>query len=403
MLLRYSFRIYPTPVQQQSLARAFGCARVVFNDALGKRQAAYEAGDPYISDADLSAWLTSAKGTPERAWLNEVSAVVLQQALAELNAAYRHFFDSVNGKRKGPKIGPPGFRSRKDSQQSIRFTKNGKFRILDNGRLRLPKIGDVPVHWSRDLPTPPSSVTVLRDAAGRFFASFVVNVAPDPLPETGRACGIDLGLAHFAVLDDGTKVAAPRFLRSAEKKLKHAQRSLSRKQRGSKNKEKARIRVARLHAKVADARRDFHHKLSTKLIRENQAVTVEDLAVKGLARTRLAKSVHDVGWSTFTSMLEYKARLHGRDFYRVGRFEPTSQICSSCGVKDGPKPLHIRVWKCAACGTIHDRDVNAARNIAALGRREALNPCGGNVRPGPALAVPTKREAAEVPYESCTD
>jgi IS605 OrfB family transposase len=163
------------------------------------------------------------------------------------------------------------------------------------------------------------------------------------------------------------------------------------------------IRVARLQAKVADARRDFHHKLSTKLIRENQAVTVEDLAVKGLARTRLAKSVHDVGWSTFTSMLEYKARLHGRDFYRVGRFEPTSQICSSCGVKDGPKPLHIRVWKCAACGTIHDRDVNAARNIAALGRREALNACEGNVRPGPALAVPTKREAAEVPYESCTD
>ena len=186
MLLRYSFRIYPTPAHQQSLARAFGCARVVFNDALGKRQAAYEAGDPYVSDADLSAWLTSAKGTPERAWLNEVSAVVLQQALAELNAAYRHFFDSINGKRKGPKIGPPGFRSRKDSQQSIRFTKNSKFRILDNGRLRLPKVGDVPVHWSRDLPTPPSSVTVLRDAAGRFFASFVVNVAPDPLPETGR-------------------------------------------------------------------------------------------------------------------------------------------------------------------------------------------------------------------------
>lgn len=386
VLLRYSFRIYPTPAQRQSLARAFGCARVVFNDALATRQAAHEAGDPYVSDADLSARLTTAKATPERAWLGDVSAVVLQQALADLNAAYRDFFDSISGKRKGPKIGLPHFRSRKDSRQSIRFTRNSKFRILDNGRLRLPKVGDVSIRWSRDLPAPPSSVTVLRDAAGRFFASFVVEVAPDSLPETGRACGIDLGLGHFAVLDDGTKIATPRFLRRAEKKLKRAQRNLSRKQKGSKNREKARVRTARVHTKVADARRDFHHKLSTKIIRDNQAVTVEDLAVRGLARTRLAKSVHDVGWSAFITMLEYKARLHGREFFQIGRFEPTSQICSSCGVKDGPKPLHIRAWKCAACGTTHDRDVNAARNIAALGRREALNARGGNVRPGFALA-----------------
>ncbi len=290
------------------------------------------------------------------------------------------------GSGRGPKIGPPRFRSRKDSRQAIRFTANSRFRVLENGRLRLPKIGDVPARWSRPLPSAPSSVTVIRDAAGRFFASFVVETDPEPLPEIDRECGTDLGLGHFAVLDDGTKVAAPRFLRRAEKKLRKAQKGISRKQKGSGNREKARVKVARAHAHVADARRDFHHKLSTRIIRENQAVIVEDLAVNGLARTRLAKSVHDAGWSAFTSMLEYKARLHGREFRRIGRFEPTSQVCSSCGANDGPKPLHVREWQCPACWTVHDRDVNAARNILALGRRERLNARGGQVRPAAGLA-----------------
>jgi IS605 OrfB family transposase len=253
----------------------------------------------------------------------------------------------VSGKRKGPKAGLPRFRSRKDSRQSVRFTANARFKVLDSGKLRLPKVGDVAVRWSRPLPSAPSSVTVIRDAAGRLFASFVVEVSPEPLPETGRECGIDLGLGHFAVLDDGTKVSAPRFLRRAKKKLRRAHKDLSRKQKGSGNREKARVKVARAHVKVADARRDFHHKLSTQVIRENQAVTVEDLAVKGLARTKLAKSVHDAGWSAFVNMLEYKARLYGREFRKAGRFEPTSQVCSACGIKDGPKPLHVREWTCS--------------------------------------------------------
>src|SRR5439155_5013750 len=378
------------PGHRAALARAFGCARVVFNDALAIRQEARAAGLAYISDAELSARLTAAKKTPERAWLSEVSAVVLQQALADLNAAYRNFLASIKGERKGPKIAAPRFRSRKDRRQAIRFTANARFSITQGGKLQLPKIGDVPVRWSRPLPSAPSSVTVIEDSAGRYFASFVVETRPGALPETEPVIGIDLGLTHFAVLSDGRKIASPRFLRRAEKKLKHAQRALSRKQKGSRNRDKARIKVARAHARAADARRNFHHQLSTALIRDNQAVAVEDLAVNGLARTRMARSVHDAGWSAFTAMLEYKARLYGREFHRIGRFEPTSQVCSACGPKDGPKPLYVRAWTCAGCGATHDRDVNAARNIEKAAGL-AASACGAQVRPGP---VPAQRREA---------
>ena len=398
MQLRYSYRLYPSADQQIALARAFGCARVVFNNALAARQAAYEAGEPYITDKEMSRRLTESKRDPARRWLAEVSAIVLQQALADLNVAYRNFFASVSGIRKGPRVAPPRFRSRKDPRQAVRFTKNSRFAVLVNGRLRLPKIGDVPVRWTRALPVDPSSVTVIRDAAGRYFASFVVQASARPLPGTGRDSGIDLGLSHFAVLDDGTKIAAPRFLRRAEKKLRKMQKALSRKQKGSANWETARFKVAKAHAHVADARRDFCHKLSTAIIGENQAVYVEDLCVRGLARTRLAKSVHDAGWAAFVNMLDYKAVLHGRDFHKIGRFEPTSQVCSGCGVKDGPKPLHVREWTCSGCGAVHDRDINAAKNIAALGRREALNACRGQVRPlataAPASETGSHRGAA---------
>ena len=344
-----------------------------------------------LTDAQVSARLTAAKATPERAWLGEVSAVVLQQALADLNTAYRNFFASITGKRKGPRAGPPRFRSRKDRRQAVRFTANARFKVLAGGKLRLPKIGDIQVRWSRDLPSEPSSVTVIIDAAGRYFASFVVDAQPDALPAAEAVTGIDLGLTHFAVLSDGRKIASPRFLRRAEHKLRRAQKALSRKQDGSQNRDKARVKVARAHARVADARREFCHQLSTALIRDNQAVAVEDLAVSGLARTRLAKSVHDAGWSAFVAMLEYKARLHGREFHRIGRFEPTSQVCSACGVKDGPKPLHVRAWQCPACRTWLDRDINAAVNVARAAGL-AVTACGAQVRPGP--RVPAQRSEA---------
>ncbi|MCK9921376.1 transposase, partial [Frankia sp. AgPm24] len=364
MQLRYSFRLYPTAGQRESLARAFGCARVVYNDGLRAREDARAAGLAFPRTGDLSKLLiTEAKKTPERAWLAEVSAVILQQSLRDLDAAYRNFFDGLAGKR--PRMGPPRFKSKRDTRQTVRFTANARWSITPGGKLCLPKIGDVPVRWSRRLPSVPSSVTVIRDSAGRYFASFVVEAGPVDTPaETTGEIGIDLGLGHFAVLSDGRKVDAPRFLRRAETRLRRAQRTLSRKEKGSRNRAKARVKVAREHARVADARREFHHQLSTKLIRENQAVAVEDLAVKGLARTRLAKSVHDAGWSAFVAMLEYKAERHGRTFVRIGRFEPTSQVCSACGVKDGPKPLAVREWTCQACGSTHDRDVNAAINVA---------------------------------------
>lgn len=387
MLLRCKYRLYPGPRERQALARAFGCARVVFNDALEARREAYATGQPYPTDGELSARLTTVKATPERAWLRGVSAVVLQQALVDLNSAYRNFLASAAGTRNGPRIGPPQFRSRKDRRQAIRFTRNARFAITPGGKLRLPKIGDITVRWSRDLPSVPSSVTVVKDAAGRYFASFVVQAAGDSLPISTIETGIDLGLAHFAVLSDGRKVANPRFLRRAERRLRTAQRNLSRKVLGSNNRNKARVRVARVHVRVADTRRDWLHKESTSIIRESQAVYVEDLCVARLGRTRLAKSVHDAGWSTFTAMLEYKAARYGRTFARTGRFELTSQVYSACGTKDGPKPLSVRTWTCAACGVVHDRDLNAARNILALGRRERLNACGGGVRPGLAPAA----------------
>jgi len=356
---------------------------------------------PYLTDAELMRQVvTEAKRTEQRAWLGEVSAVVLQQAVVDLNTAYRNFFASVAGTRKGPRIGPPRLRSRKDNRQAIRFTKNARFRVTDGGTLSLPKIGELRVRWSRALPAEPSSVTVINDAAGRYFASFVVDTEPDILAITDADTGIDLGLSCFAAFPDGRTIIAPKFLRRAERTLTRLQRALCRKQKGSRNRTKARIRLARAHTRVADSRRDWHHKESTRIIRDNQAAYVEDLAVSGLARGRLAKSVHDAGWSAFVAMVEYKATKHGRVFARIGRFEPTTRTCSGCGWY-GPKlELSARTFHCADCGLVADRDVNAARNILAAGRKlaaqtrpeaERLNACGGTVRPGaapPRLARP---------------
>ncbi|WP_067664507.1 RNA-guided endonuclease InsQ/TnpB family protein [Nocardia miyunensis] len=393
MQLRYNFRLYPTPGQQEQLAKTFGCARVVFNDALRARREAFERGER-VSDGELSRQLTEAKKTPERAWLGDVSSVALQQALADLNTAYRNFFQSVTGRRRGAEVRPPRFRSRKDSRQTIRFTKNSRFAVTSGGKLRLPKIGELTVRWSRELPSEPSSVTVIKDAAGRYFASFVLETTDAPLPPSDSEVGIDLGLSTFAVLSDGRTIVSPRFLRQAERRLRKLQKALSRKKKGSANRLKARIRVAKAHARVADTRRDWINKHSTKIIRENQVVFVEDLCIRGLARTRLAKSVHDAGWGMFTRKLEEKASRYGRAFGRIDRFFPSTRLCSACGTQSGRKPLYVREWTCT-CGVTHDRDANAAKNILAAGLADKSNACGGDVSPGFARQSPVKQEPAE--------
>jgi putative transposase len=388
MLVRYRYRIDPTPGQRQALARAFGCARVVYNDALIERQRAYQAGDN-LSDTEVQRRvITLAKSTPQRAWLAEVSSVVLVQACQDARRSYRNWFDSLSGKRKGRKVGHPRLRTR-HSRQSLRFTRNGF--ALHAHRLYLAKVGQVRVRWSRELPSVPSSVTIIRDPDGRYYASFVVQRDPTPLLPVQRAVGVDLGLIFLATIaaSDGTieTVANPRHLRAAARRLVHAQRALSRKQQGSANRAKARHRLAVAHRRVRGQRADHHHKLALRLIRENQAVAVEDLAVAGLARTRLAKSVHDAGWGMLVRLLCEKAVRYGRTVVKIDRFQPSSQACSACGHRDGPKPLSVRAWSCAVCSTVHERDSNAARNIlVAAGLAETQNACGAGVRP-PAMAA----------------
>jgi putative transposase len=392
MLVRYRYRIDPTRGQRQALARAFGCARVVYNDALRERERAHAAGEK-VSDTQVQRRvITLAKSTPERAWLAEVASVALVQACQDARRAYRNWFASLSGTRKGRRVRHPRFRT-KHGRQSIRLTRNGF--VLHRSRLYVAKVGQMRVRWSRPLPSAPSSVTIIRDPDGRYYASFVVERAPTPLPPVDRLAGIDLGLAAFATIaaSDGTveTIANPRYLRAAQRRLARAQRQLAGKTKGSANRVKARHRVAVCHRKVRDRRADHHHKLALRLVRENQAVAVENLSVKGLARTRLARSVHDAGWGLFLRLLQDKAAQHGRRVVRVGRWEPTSQTCSACGHRDGPKPLSVRSWACQACGVIHDRDANAARNIlgilVAAGPAETKNACGGSVRPGAILAV----------------
>jgi putative transposase len=384
MQVRYRYRLYPSPGQQQALARAFGCARVVYNDCLRLREACRAAGET-ISDTEVQRRVvTVAKLTQERAWLAQVASVALVQACQDARRAYRNWFDSLSGKRKGRKVGHPAFR-RKRHRQSIRLTRNGF--ALHGERLYVAKIGDIKVQWSRGLPSVPSSVTVIREPDGQYYASFVVERPTTPLPACDREVGIDLGLNRLAVTSDGDVVPNPRLLRNKERKLARAQRALSRRRKGSANREKARHRVAVVHRKVRQARLDHAHKVALWLVRDNQAVYAEDLCVSGLARTRLAKSVADAGWSLLLRCIQDKAARYDRTFRRIGRFEPTSQVCSACGVKDGPKPLKVRTWTCTGCGAVHDRDVNAARNILAAGRADSLSACGTGVRPPLAVAA----------------
>ncbi|WP_199035778.1 RNA-guided endonuclease InsQ/TnpB family protein [Glycomyces salinus] len=400
MHLRYTFRVYPTAPQRAALAQVFGCVRTVFNDAVAARRKAHAEGLPYPPTAVLDKRLiTEAKRTAERSWLAEVSTVPLQQALRDCHAAYRNFFDSLSGKRAGARVGPPRFK-RRSHRQAARFTRNG-FSLRDNGRLYVAKVGELRLAWSRALPSEPSSVTVIKTATGKYFASFVVAVDEDagrlePLADPEAETGIDLGIKDFAVLRGGRVIENPRFFRKLERKLKKAQRALSRKQKGSANRAKARAKVARVHEQVSNRRDDFLHKQVKTIVAENQSIYVEDLNVQGLARGRGAKSIHDAALGRFLTLLESKAARAGRTFARVDRFFPSTRLCSSCGSLTGPRGmegLSVREWACG-CGAVHDRDGNAEINIrregqrlvrehmVAAGQAETVNARGQDIRPG---------------------
>jgi putative transposase len=396
VIVRYSYRIYPTSDQAQMLARTFGCARRVYNDAIQVWHDAWRC-NVKLSDGQVKTRvITEAKRSEHREWLSEVSVVPLGQSFDDAVKARRNYFDSKGGRRKGPIMGAPKWKSKKDNRQSARFTRNG-FTLRPDGTLYIAKVGDLEVRWSRDLPSVPSSVTITHEADGRYYASFVVERDTAPLPSTTQDVGIDLGLTTLAVVSDGTRVENIRPLKAKAKNLARAQRRLSRKEKGSKNRVKAVRKVAVIHRKIRNTRADHLHKTALHLIRDNQAIYVEDLSVKGLARTRLAKSVHDASWGMLVRLLVEKGDRYGRQVVKVGRWFPSSQLCSACGVKDGKKPLSVREWTCKACGTTHDRDVNAARNILHEGRRIkaaglVASVCGADVSPGLVPAVGREAE-----------
>ena len=361
MKARYQYRIYPTDQQRKELAKVFGCCRVVYNDAL----ALCKKSDKLPSNGDLQkVCITQAKKTVARGWLSEVSNIPLQQSIADLGVAYKNFFDSFKEKRKGIKVKPPKFK-KKDNRQTARFRKGG-FSIKKE-KVYLAKIGNLKTVWSRSLPAEPSSVTAIKDRAGRYFLSFVVEVQPTSLPALNPSVGIDLGLKTFAYLSSGEAACSPDYS-LIERKIRKAQRKLSRRKKTSKRRELMRLKIATLKAKQADKRKDFLHKLSTKVVSENQTIVLEDLNVSGMLKNRcLSRAISQAGWRDFRTMCEAKSNKFGREFVVISRWEPTSQICSDCGYRWGKLDLSVREIVCINCNSRHDRDGNAARRIEQVG------------------------------------
>jgi putative transposase len=369
----YKYRFYPTSEQAAELSQTFGCVRKVYNLALDARTAAWYQRQERISYAQSSAMLTEWKRSDDLAYLAEVSSIPLQQALRHLQAAFTAFWEK--------RALYPKFKSRKRSRQSAEYTRSA-FRYRD-GQLTLAKMATpLDIRWSRPLPegSEPTTVTVSRDAAGRWFVSLRCECPVEPHPASSSMVGIDAGITSLVTLSTGEKIANPRHGRQDGAQLGNAQRRMARKQMGSANRDKARRKVARIHARIADRRRDFLHKLTTRLVRENQAVVIEDLSVRNMVRNHsLARAISDAAWSDLRGMLEYKCDWYGRDLIVIDRWYPSSKTCSACGHVVASMPLNVREWDCNACGTRHDRDINAARNILAAGL--AVAACGAGVRP----------------------
>ena len=375
----YRFRFYPDPQQEQLLAQTFGCVRFVYNSILRYRTDAYHQAQIKINYSGANAKLTEIKQLPEFAFLNEVSSVPLQQCLRNQQTAFKNFFE---GRAKYPT-----FKSKKH-RQSAEFTYRAfSFR---NGELKLAKC-DKPldIRWSQQLPADPSTVTVSKAQAGRYFVSCLCEFDPTLLPVTDKKIGIDVGIKDLFVTSDGFKSGNPRHTAKYAAKLAKYQRRLAKKKLGSQNRLKAKVKVARIHAKISDCRLDSLHKLSHRLVNENQVICAENLAVKNMIKNpKLAKPIADASWGEFTRQLAYKANWAGRTYVEIDRFFPSSKRCSCCGFVKDKLLLDVRSWICPECGTTHDRDVNAARNVLAAGL--AVLAFGENVS-GDSIAVLSSR------------
>lgn len=368
----YRFRFYPTSQQEEILARTFGCARFVYNYMLRQRTDAWFKRQEKVGYHKTSAMLTELKKTEEFAWLNEVSSVPLQQSLRHLQTAFGNFF--------ARRSNYPTFK-KKDGAQSAEYTTNA-FKWA-GGKLRIAKMDEaLNIRFSRPIPKAAivTTVTVSKDCAGRYFVSMLCTDHVQAKTPVSAKVGIDLGLSHFAILSTGEKIAAPNTFRKNEEKLAKLQRKLAKKTKGSANRKKAKLKVAKLHAKITDSRKDFLHKLSTRLVNENQVIAIETLAVSNMQKNRnLAKSIADASWSEFVRQLKYKSLWYGRELVGIDRWYPSSKRCSDCGHTIKNMPLRVREWTCPECGTIHDRDINAARNVLAAGL--AVSALGESVSP----------------------
>jgi putative transposase len=369
----YRYRFYPTAEQENLLRRTMGCARLVYNKALAFRTESWYERQERVGYRETSSMLTNWKKEEELDFLNEVSCVPLQQGLRHLQTAFTNFFA---GRTKYPNF------KKKQNGGSAEFTRSA-FR-WKKGQVFLAKCNEpLPIRWSQQLPEGfiPSTITVKLTPAGHWFVSILVDdYTIKPLPKIDKTIGLDVGITSLIATSDGNKIANPKHFKKLRKKLKRKQKALARKQKGSNNRGKARVQVAKVYAQITDTRKDFLHKLTTQLVRENQTIVVEDLAIKNMVKNhKLAFAISDASWGELIRQLSYKCEWYGRDLIKIDRWFPSSLRCGNCGHIVDKLPLNIREWDCPKCGTGHDRDINAAKNILAAGL--AVSVCGATIRP----------------------